>query len=97
MEYLHGYVQRVVAVENGAVTPDTPLFWSSWSPTARQSASADDRAKYLASLQGLRQPHDLRHGVAMEVYTHHRDLEKVRALLRHVRIQTTRPVKAIAS
>jgi site-specific recombinase XerC len=34
-------------------------------------------------------PHDLRHGVAMEVYTEHRDLEQVRALLGHVRIETT--------
>ena len=34
-------------------------------------------------------PHDLRHGVAMEVYSEHRDLEQVRALLGHVRIETT--------
>lgn len=34
-------------------------------------------------------PHDLRHGVAMEVYTEHRDLEQVRALLGHTRIETT--------
>ena len=34
-------------------------------------------------------PHDLRHGVAMEVYSQHRDLELVRGLLGHVRIETT--------
>ena len=34
-------------------------------------------------------PHDLRHGVAMEVYSEHRDLEQVRALLGHQRIETT--------
>jgi len=34
-------------------------------------------------------PHDLRHGVAMEVYSEHRDLEQVRALLGHTRIETT--------
>ena len=34
-------------------------------------------------------PHDLRHGVAMEVYAAHYDLEQVRALLGHVRIETT--------
>jgi hypothetical protein len=34
-------------------------------------------------------PHDLRHGVAMEVYEHHGDLEQVRELLGHKRIETT--------
>jgi site-specific recombinase XerD len=34
-------------------------------------------------------PHDFRYGVAVEVYAHHRDLEQVRALLGHVRIETT--------
>jgi integrase/recombinase XerC len=34
-------------------------------------------------------PHDLRHGVAMEVYSAHHDLEQVRALLGHTRIETT--------
>ena len=34
-------------------------------------------------------PHDLRHGVAMEVREQHRDLEQVRALLGHARIDTT--------
>jgi site-specific recombinase XerD len=33
--------------------------------------------------------HDLRHGVAIEVYSEHRALELVRALLGHVRIETT--------
>ena len=30
MQYLHGYVSEVLAKENGSVTSDTPLFWSSW-------------------------------------------------------------------
>jgi site-specific recombinase XerD len=34
-------------------------------------------------------PHDLRHGVAMEVYEQHHDLEEVRALLGHARLDTT--------
>ena len=34
-------------------------------------------------------PHDLRHGVAMEVLEQHHDLEQVRALLGHARIDTT--------
>jgi len=34
-------------------------------------------------------PHDLRHGVAMEVYAQHHDLEPVRELLGHSRLETT--------
>jgi len=34
-------------------------------------------------------PHDLRHGVAMEVLEQHHDLEQVRALVGHARIDTT--------
>jgi integrase len=34
-------------------------------------------------------PHDLRHGVAMEVLEQRHDLEQVRALLGHARIDTT--------
>jgi len=34
-------------------------------------------------------PHDLRHGVAMGVYEHHHDLEEVRGLLGHTRLETT--------
>ncbi len=34
-------------------------------------------------------PHDLRHGVAMEVLEQHHDLEQVRALLGHTRVDTT--------
>lgn len=28
MQYLHRYVVEVVGKENGPITPDTPLFWS---------------------------------------------------------------------
>ena len=34
-------------------------------------------------------PHDLRHGVAMEIYAQRHDLEEVRALLGHARLDTT--------
>lgn len=34
-------------------------------------------------------PHDLQHGVALEVLEQHHDLEEVRALLGHSRIDTT--------
>ncbi len=33
-------------------------------------------------------PHDLRHGVALEVLEQHHDLEQVRALLGHARLDT---------
>jgi site-specific recombinase XerD len=38
----------------------------------------------------LLKPHDLRHGVAMEILEQHHDLEAVRAMLGHTRIDTTR-------
>ena len=34
-------------------------------------------------------PHDLRHGVEMEIYEQHGDLGPVRGLLGHARIETT--------
>ena len=34
-------------------------------------------------------PHDLRHGVAMEILEAQHDLEAVRAMLGHVRLETT--------
>jgi hypothetical protein len=40
-------------------------------------------------------PHDLRHGVAMEVLEQHHDLEEVRALLSHARIDTTQVYTSI--
>ena len=40
-------------------------------------------------------PHDLRHGVAVEVLAQHHDLEEVRALLGHARIDTTQVYTAI--
>ncbi len=98
MQYLHGYVHNVVEKENGPVTPDTPLFWSSWGRrhqgTVRQPMSGGNiwrLCKVYGRMIGYPElkPRDLRHGVAMEVYTEHRDLEQVRALLGHVRIETT--------
>jgi site-specific recombinase XerD len=42
-------------------------------------------------------PHDLRHGVAMEVLEQQHDLEQVRALLGHARIDTTQIYTMIRS
>ena len=47
------------------------------SRTVRGSISTDSRA------------HDLRHGMAMEILEQHHDLEAVRAMLGHTRIDTT--------
>ena len=63
----------------------------------RQDAGANDGQERLAALQDLRKligypelkPHDLRHGVAVEVLEQRHDLEEVRALLGHVRLDTT--------
>jgi integrase/recombinase XerC len=97
-QYLEQYAEQVVAKENGPLTPDTPLFWSSWGRPrqgkARKPMSGKNiwrLCKTYGRLIGYPQlkPHDLRHGVAMEVYAQHHDLEQVRALLGHVRIETT--------
>jgi len=85
-------------VENGPLTPDTPIFWSIWGRPRAGKARMPMTGKNLwrlcktyGRLIGHPQlkPHDLRHGVAMEVYAAHYDLEQVRALLGHVRIETT--------
>ena len=98
MEYLRCYVSEVLAKENGSVTPDTPLFWSSWGQRHRGKVRRPMTGQNIWRLCKLYgrvfgvpelKPHDLRHGVAMEVYSEHRDLEQVRALLGHVRIETT--------
>src|SRR5207253_9259166 len=67
------------------------------SARGRQDPRADDRkniwrlCKVYGRIIGYPElkPHDLRHGVAMEVLEQHHDLEQVRALLGHQRIDTT--------
>ena len=55
--------------------------------------------KFYGRLIGVSalKPRDLRHGVAMEMYGKHGDLEKVRALLGHKRIDTTQIYASIRS
>lgn len=98
MQFLHEYVKKVVDEENGPVTPDTPLFWSSWGRRHEGKVRRPMTGKNIWRLCKLYgrligypelKPHDLRHGVAMEVYGQHRDLEQVRGLLGHARIETT--------
>ena len=63
----------------------------------RKESSTDAREKHLAALQNLWTAYwvpdveapDLRHGVAIEVLEQQHDLEQVRALLGHARIDTT--------
>lgn len=98
MRFLYLYVERVLTAECGTVTPETPLFWSSWGRKAvgkiRQPMTGKNIWR-LCKVYGARisypglKPHDLRHGVAMEVLAQRNNLEEVRALLGHARIDTT--------
>jgi len=98
MAFMHKYVARVLEPQNGKVTPDTPLFWSTWGSRVVGKTKAPMTGKNIWRLCKVYgrligcptlKPHDLRHGVAMEVLEQHHDLEEVRALLGHARIDTT--------
>jgi len=98
MRYLHAYVEQFVAPAVGVLTPETPLFWSVWGRRSIGKHCAPMTGKNiwrLCKLYGrmigypMLKPHDLRHGVAMEVLEQRHDLEQVRALLGHARIDTT--------
>lgn len=98
MEYLHAYAEQELAAEPGKLGPDTPLFWSTWGRRVqgktRQPMTGKNiwrLCKVYGKLIGypMLKPHDLRHGVAMEVLEQQHDLEQVRALLGHKRIDTT--------
>jgi integrase/recombinase XerC len=98
MRFLHTYVQHVLMRELGSITPETPLFWSSWGRKGvgkiRQPMTGKNVWR-LCKVYGRRighptlKPHDLRHGVAMEVLSQRNNLEEVRALLGHTRLETT--------
>ena len=100
--YLHAYVREElinqVGESVGEIAPDTPLFWSSWGVRHKGKVRRPMTGKTLWRLCKvydrrigfpMLKPHDLRHGVAMEVYEQHHDLEQVRGLLGHRRIDTT--------
>ncbi len=70
-QYLHDYVQNVVARDNGPVTSETPLFWSSWGRRhqgiVRRPMTGKNiwrLCKVYGRLIGYPElkPHDLRHG-----------------------------------
>ena len=98
MHYLHAYVEKFVVPTVKTLTPETPLFWSVWGRRAIGKHRAPMTGKNiwrLCKLYGkligypMLKPHDIRHGVAMEVLEQRHDLEQVRALLGHQRIDTT--------
>ena len=88
--YLLTYTKEVLPSIAGKVTPETALFWSTWGRRVvgrtRQPMTGKNLwrlTKFYGRAIGVPElkPHDLRHGVAMEMYGKHGDLEKVRALL----------------
>jgi site-specific recombinase XerD len=98
MRYLHAYVAQVLTPSVTTVAPETPLFWSVWGRRSIGKHRAPMTGKNiwrLCKLYGrmigypMLKPHDLRHGVAMEVLERRHDLEQVRVLLGHARIDTT--------
>jgi site-specific recombinase XerD len=98
IEYLLLYIKEELPKFAEEVTPETPLFWSSWGRPIVGRTRRPMRGKnlwrflkYYAAQIGVPElkPHDFRHGVAMEMYEEHGDLEKVRALLGHREITTT--------
>ncbi len=104
MKFLQVYVERGLAKEVEKIGPETPLFWSTWGRRAVGKTRAPMTGKNiwrLCKVYGRMigypelKPHDLRHGVAMEVLEQHHDLEQVRALLGHSRIDTTQVYASI--
>jgi integrase/recombinase XerC len=97
-QFLQTYVDRMVAPAVGTLTADTPLFWSEWAKRHRGKTRAPMEGKNIWRLcktygrligYPMLKPHDLRHGVAMEILEERHDLEAVRAMLGHVRLETT--------
>ena len=98
MQFLRAYVERMLVRHVEKIDPDTPLFFSSWGRRGIGKTRAPMIGKNIWRLCKVYgrligypelKPHDLRHGVAMEVLEQHHDLEQVRALLGHARIDTT--------
>jgi len=98
MQYLRDYVEQMLVPVEGVLAPDTPLFWSTWGRKAVGKIRRPMTGKNiwrLCKVYGKRigcptlKPHDVRHGVAMEVLGQRNNLEEVRALLGHTRLETT--------
>jgi integrase len=89
---LSNYVSQYLPSEVEEVKPDTPLFWSTYGRRHQGVVRQPMEGKNVWRLcktygrpigYPMLKPHDLRHGVAMEVYEEHHDLEQVRGLLGH--------------
>jgi len=98
MQYLDRYVSDYLPTQVDVVTSDTPLFWSTYGQRHQGLVRRPMEGKNIWRLcktygrligYPMLKPHDLRHGVAMEMYEKHEDLEKVRGLLGHTRMETT--------
>ena len=101
--YVLTYTKEALPSIAGKVTPETALFWSTGRRVVgrtRQPMTGKNfwrLTKFYCRTIGVPElkPLDLRHGVAMEMYGKHGDLEKVRALLGHQRIDTTQVYASI--
>ena len=98
VQLLDRYVAQYLPTQVDEVKPDTPLFWSTYGQRRQgivrrpmEGKNVWRLCKTYGRLIGypMLKPHDLRHGVAMEVYEQHHDLEQVRGLLGHKSIETT--------
>jgi len=98
MQYLSTYVSQDLPTEVEEVEPDTQLFWSKYGRRHQGIVREPMEGKNIWRLcktygrligYPMLEAHDLRHGVAMEVYEQHHDLEQVRGLLGHKSIETT--------
>jgi integrase/recombinase XerD len=97
-QFLQRYINITLSKDMDVVTPDAPLFWSTWGRRSGGKTRAPMTGqniwrlcKVYGQLIGypMLKPYDLRHGVALEVLEQHHDLEQVRALLGHARLDTT--------
>src|SRR5260370_21584650 len=104
MTFLEVYVERVLRREVEPVGPETPLFWSTWGRRAVGKTRAPMTGKNIWRLCKVYgrvisypelKPHDLRHGVAMEVFEQHHDREESRRLPGPARIDTTQVYTSI--
>jgi integrase/recombinase XerC len=98
VKHLDRYVSQYLPTQVDEVKPDTPLFWSTYGLRRQGVVRRPMEGKNIWRLcktygrligYPVLKPHDLRHGVAMEVYEQHHDLEQVRGLLGHKSIETT--------
>jgi integrase/recombinase XerC len=97
MQFLDRYMTQYPPTILEMATTDTPLFWSTFGQRRQGLVRRPMEGKNIWRLcktygriigYPMLKPHDLRHGVGMEVYEQHHDLEQVRGLLGHIRIET---------